>query len=112
VRRRRGDRHARFADRDAADAMVNRELRPWPSLHGLRRDPLERFDRERLERFVVEPLHALARVVIADQPDEAGDRAITVARNRGSDRGRIERRARHGKAGSGRHHFSIPARND
>jgi hypothetical protein len=76
MRRPRRDGHARFADLEAADAMMQRQSRARPSFLSLVRDSLERFERERLVRLVLQISNAAAGVVIANEAEKRDDRSV------------------------------------
>ena len=71
-------------------------------------DPLEGLQRERLERFVIQPQDAASGIMVSHESDERCDRAVAVARDEGRHRGGIQRPRSHGVS---THLFSIPARN-
>ena len=75
---RRGDRYcdAGIADLDSSDAMVQRQPGARPSCGHLGGDALERVQRQRLVRFVLQMRDAAADVVIPHQPEEGRDGAI------------------------------------
>lgn len=80
VRRRRSYCDAHTTNIDSSDAVVQGQPRIRPPGCNLRRNPLERPQRQRLIRFIFQVMHASSDVVIANHAEERRDRAVTSAR--------------------------------
>jgi hypothetical protein len=109
MRRSRGNHHACFADRNAAEPVMDREPHRRPAVMRLTGDLEEGVQRERLVGLVVDPEHLPSGILRPDKADKCRQSAAGWLRHGSGDRCRIEPCRRHVQPfGRSSHLFSIP----
>jgi hypothetical protein len=114
VRRSGGDRDARLADLEAADAVMQCEEHSRPARRDLGRDAFERAAGQRLVGLVLEEPDLAPDVVVAYEAEKGGDRAVASGSLRPPVDHRRGERSERERLGSDReerkrHDFSIQA---
>jgi len=97
--RRRGDHDADLSDREPADSMMNRELDSGPAFGGLVANPHECRSPQRCVRFIVQPQHSSANVVISHHTHKRRDRSARRRRDRRRNCSNVQRVGGYGETG-------------
>ena len=108
MRRRGRDHDAGVANLDAPDPMMQCQPDARPALRDLVRDALERLERQRFVRFVLQILDAPADVVIPDETEKRRDRAVRAASAVAAGTAAIERLERQRRRPDGQERESSP----